>query len=101
MKFKLRKLCSSTEEYEANADSTINLDSTASNLSKISGIEVAHSGFLLTILFEDLGAVIRLYPSGRAFVQANLREDAERACEILGDAVRKDNVVMDDFVENI
>ncbi len=100
MKFTLRKLCSSTEEYEANADSSINLDSIASSLSKISGIEVAHSGFLLTILFEDLGTVMRLYPTGRAFVQASFREDAERACEILGDAVRRDIVVKDDLVEN-
>jgi len=86
MRFTLRKLCSSVEEYEANADSTIQLYSIENYLTRSPGIEVARSGPFLTILFEDLGVVIKLFSSGRALVQASQREDAERACAILAEA---------------
>jgi hypothetical protein len=42
-----------------------------------------HSGPFLTILFEELGVVIRLHSSGRGLVQVDLREEAEKACAIL------------------
>jgi len=86
MKFNLRKLCSSTGEYEANADSCIDLELIVTNLSHYQGIEAIHSGPFLTILFEELGVVIRLHSSGRGLVQSDLREEAEKACAILAEA---------------
>jgi hypothetical protein len=91
MKFKLRKLCSSTEDYELNAESSIDLDLIATNLSFYQGIEVVQSGPFLTILFEDLKVVIKLFPSGRGVVQANLREEAEQACQILSEVAWRDD----------
>ncbi len=92
MIFKLRKLCSSAEEYEAMADSTIDLDSLSVSLSHHPNIEVALCPPVLTILFEDEGVVVKLYPSGKALVQASLRENAEHACSEIVQAIQESHV---------
>jgi hypothetical protein len=84
--FKLRKLCSSTEEYEADAGGPIDLDRLALRLSLVPGLELSRQGIVLTVLFEDQGAVVRLFPDGRALVQAGLRGDAELVCSMLSRA---------------
>jgi hypothetical protein len=94
-KFKLRKLCSSIEEYEANANGRVDLDLLAQRLSDRPGIELFWHGSILTILFEDDGVTARLYPEGRALVHAGLRENAERACIILEDALSNGRVPRD------
>lgn len=83
MVFKIRKLCSSTEEYEANADGPVDIDAMSERLSIRPGIETSRSDSILTALFEDEGIVVRVFPSGRALIQANQRKDAERVCSIL------------------
>jgi hypothetical protein len=87
IKFKLRKLCSSIEEYEANADGPLDLDFLTKHFSDRPGIELFWHSSILTILFEDDGVTVRLYPEGRALVHAGLRENAERACRMLEDAL--------------
>lgn len=86
MTFKLRKLCSSAEEYEANASGPLDLDQFTMRLSRRPGVEISRCGPILTILFEDEGVVVRLYSSGKALIQAGLREDAELVCAILDEA---------------
>ncbi|GEM_PF-1624895 len=85
-KFKLRKLCSSVEEYEAIAGGPLDLDRLALRLSELPGVEVSNQDTILTALFEDEGVVVRLFPDGRALVQAGLRENAERVCLLLSEA---------------
>ncbi|HEY3419014.1 MAG TPA: hypothetical protein VGK23_00485 [Methanomassiliicoccales archaeon] len=91
MKFRIRKLCSSTEEYEAMADGPIDLDSLSVALSKRPSINVTYSPLLLTILFEDEGVVIKLYSNGNALIYANTKRDVESACSELAQAVRESN----------
>ncbi|MBI0583201.1 MAG: hypothetical protein ISF22_03135 [Methanomassiliicoccus sp.] len=86
MVFKIRKLCSSTEEYEANSDSPVNLYQMGERLSNHPGVELSRCGAILTILFEDEGVVVRLFASGKALIQANMRRDAEKVCIILTEA---------------
>jgi len=88
--FKLRKLCSSTEEYEANASGPLDLDLLAQRLSERPGVEVSRRDAILTILFEDDGVVVRVYSCGKALIQAGLREDAEHVCLIMAEACRSD-----------
>jgi hypothetical protein len=95
IKFKLRKLCSSIEEYEANASGRPDLDLLAQRLSDRPGIELFRHGSVLTILFEHEGVTVRLFADGRALVQAGLRENAEQACKILEDAFSNDRVLRD------
>lgn len=83
MNFKIRKLCSSTEEFEAMSDCPIDLDSMGTALSKHPGINVACSPYFLSILFEDEGVVVKLYSSGKALIQSNTKEDVEHACSVL------------------
>lgn len=83
MTFKIRKLCSSLEEYEAHSDCPIDIDQMEEHLSGRSGVELARHGTILTILFEDEGVVVRLFSSGKAFIQAGFRKDAEAICLIL------------------
>jgi hypothetical protein len=85
--FKLRKLCSSTEEYEANAGGPIDLELLALRLHSIPGVELSAQERVLTVLFEDQGVAVRLFPDGRALVQAGLREDAELVCSMLSRAL--------------
>jgi hypothetical protein len=83
MKFRIRKLCSATEEYEAMTDGPLDLSSLYITLSRHPGIHVASCPPFLNILLEDEGAVIKLYSSGKALIQANTKEDAEQACSVL------------------
>jgi hypothetical protein len=83
MTFKLRKLCSSMEEYEANECGPLDLDQYALLLSHRPGVEHSRCGSILTVLFENEGVVVRLFSNGRALIQAGFREDAERICSIL------------------
>lgn len=83
--FKLRKLCSSAEEYEANAIGPLDLDQFTLYLSRLPGVETSRYGPILTALFEDEGVVVRLYKNGKASFQAGLREDAEHVCSILSE----------------
>jgi ribonuclease HIII len=92
MKFKIRKLCSSTEEFEAMADHPIDLDSLYGALSKYPGIDIAFCPPVLTILFEDQGVVVKLYSSGMALIQANMREEVEHACLILAEIIQENMV---------
>ena len=89
MRFTIRKLCSSIEEYEAMADESIDLDSLSLSLSNRPGICVAFSTHVLTILFEDEGVVVKLYASGKALVQANLKKDVELVCSVLVQAIQE------------
>lgn len=88
MTFNLRKLCSSAEEYEANASGLLDLDMLASRLLGRHSVEISRSGPILTILFEDEGVVVRLSSSGKAIIQASMRNDAERVCSILTEAYK-------------
>ena len=83
MKFTIRKLCSSIEEFEVMADENIDLDLLSVSLSKMPDLDVSYCPPILTILFEDEGAVVKLYASGRALVRANVKQDVERVCSIL------------------
>jgi TATA-box binding protein (TBP) (component of TFIID and TFIIIB) len=89
MKFRIRKLCSTTEEYEAMTDGPLDLDSLSVALTKHPGIEVGSCPPVLNILFEDKGVVVRLYSSGKALIQANMKEDVEHACSILAQAMEE------------
>jgi hypothetical protein len=89
VKFSIRKLCSSTEEFEGMADCPIDLESLGVVLSKHPDIDVAFNQPVLQILLEDEGVVIKLYSSGKALIQANMKEDAERACLMLAHAVQE------------
>ncbi len=91
MKFRIRKLCSTTEEYEAMTDGPLDLDSLIAVLSKRPGIEVAFSPPALNILFEDEGVVIKLYSSGRALIQANTRKDVDDVCSRLVLVIEESN----------
>jgi hypothetical protein len=83
MAFKLRKLCSSTEEYEANECGPLDLDLFTLHLSQRPGVELSRYETILTILFEEEGVVVRLFSNGKALIQAGFRDDAERVCSIL------------------
>lgn len=83
MPFKLRKLCSSIEDYEANGCGPLDLDIVDQHLSCMPGVEVSRHGPVLTALFEDEGVVVRLFSSGKALIQASSRGDAEHICSIL------------------
>lgn len=83
MIFKIRKLCSATEEYEAHAGGPLDLDPLARILSERPGVELSRYESILTILFEDEGVVVRLFSSGKALILANQRQDAEKVCSIL------------------
>ena len=83
MPFRLRKLCSSIEDYEANGCGPLDLDMFDRHLSCLPGVEVSRQGPVLTALFEDEGVVVRLFSSGKALIQASLRGDAEHVCSIL------------------
>jgi ribonuclease HIII len=91
MKFRIRKLCSATEEYEAMTNGPLDLDSLIVALSKHPGIEVAFCPPILNILFEDEGVVIKMYNSGKALIQANTKEDAEYVCSVLSLAIEGNN----------
>ena len=83
MKFRIRKLCSATEEYEAMTDGPLDLDLLIVALTEHPGIEVAFFPPVLNILFEDEGVAIKMYSSGRALIQANTKEDVEQVCSVL------------------
>jgi hypothetical protein len=83
MSFKLRKLCSSIEDYEANGHGPLDLDTFDRYLSCMPGVEISRHGPVLTALFEDEGVVLRLFSSGKALIQASSRGDAERICSKL------------------
>lgn len=87
MRFRIRKLCSATGEYEAMTDGPLDLDSLNATLSKHPGIEVASCPPFLNILLEDEGVVVKLYSSGKALIQANTKEDAEQACCVLAKVI--------------
>ena len=91
MKFRIRKLCSATEEYEAMTDGPLDLDSLSVALSKQPGIEVAFCPPVLNILFEDEGVVAKLYSSGKALITANTKADVEHACSVLARAIEEVN----------
>jgi TATA-box binding protein (TBP) (component of TFIID and TFIIIB) len=91
MKFRIRKLCSATEEYEAMTDSPIDLDSLNAALSKLPGTEVTFCPPFLNILFEDEGVVVKLYSSGKALITANTKENVENACSGLARAIEESN----------
>jgi hypothetical protein len=91
MIFKIRKLCSSVDEYEAMANEYIDLDTLFASLLISPGIDVIYSPPILTILFEDDGTVFKLYPSGRALVNANFRDDVDRACSVLIGIIQANN----------
>ena len=81
--FKLRKLCSSAEEYRPTRWPT-DLDQFTLYL-RLPGVETSRYGPILTALFENEGVVVRLYKNGKASFQAGLREDAEHVCSILSE----------------
>lgn len=83
MKFRIRKLCSATEEYEGMTDGPLDLDSLNVALCMHPGIDVASCPPFLNILLEDQGVVVKLYSSGKALIQANTKGDAEQACCLL------------------
>ena len=83
MKFRIRKLCSATEEYEAMTDGPIDLDKLIIALSRHPCIEVASCPPFLNILFENEGVIIKMYNSGRALIQGNTKEDVEHFCSVL------------------
>lgn len=91
MEFRIRKLCSATEEYEAMTDGPLDLESLSVALSKHPGIDVAPFPLFLHILLEDEGVVVKLYSSGKALIQANTKEDAEKACCVLARAIGESN----------
>jgi hypothetical protein len=65
------------------ADENIDLDSLNVSLSKLPGLDVSYCPPTLTILFEDEGALVQLYASGRALVRANVMRYVEHVCSIL------------------
>ena len=91
MMFRIRKLCSATEEYDAMANGPINLDSLNVALSKHIGIEVVSCPPFLNILLEDQGVVVMLYSSGKALIRASTKEDAEQACRVLTKVIEENN----------
>jgi len=91
LKFKIRKLCSATEEYEAMADCPIDLDILNVALSKHPGIAVSLSPPVLNILFEDERVVVKLYSSGKALIQANMKGEVEQACSVLVQVIEESN----------
>lgn len=91
MKFRIRKLCSAIDEYEAMTDGPLDLDSLNAALSKHPGIEVSFCPPVLNILFEDEGVVIKMYSSGKALIQANTKEEVEHVCSILAQVIEESN----------
>jgi hypothetical protein len=91
MRFWIRKLCSGIEEYEAMTDGPLDLDSLKVALSKHSGIEASPCPPVLNILFEDEGVVVRIHPSGKAFIQASMKKDVEKVCSILARVIEESN----------
>jgi hypothetical protein len=89
MKFRIRKLCSATGEYEAMTDGPLDLDSLNVALSKRLGIEVAACPPFLSILLEDDGVVVKLYSSGKALITANTKEDVDHACSVLAQVIQE------------
>ena len=63
MMFKIRKLCSSVDEYEVMEDESSDLDSLFARLSNSPGIDVSYSPPILTILFEDDGTFSNYIPA--------------------------------------
>ena len=83
--FVIRKLCSAVEEYEAHTRKrvSINLERLADKLAVSSLGEAVVQGPQLTVIMEELDVVVRVYSNGNIHLQANLRADGERACEII------------------
>jgi ribonuclease HIII len=91
MKFRIRKLCSATEEYEVMTEGPIDLDQLTIALSRLPCIEVASCPPFLNILFEDEGVIIKMYSSGRALIQANTKEEVEQVCSVLAMIIEESN----------
>ena len=83
--YTLRKLCSNIEEYEALPRERINIDFDllARRLEEAGFMDVVVQGPQLTILMEEIGVVARAYSDGTLHLQASLREDCERACDMI------------------
>jgi len=81
----VRKLCSSIEEYEAAPRERMVLDLglLAEKLKEAGFEEVVVQGPHLTILVDDIGVVAQVYQSGTILLQAALRDDVERACDLI------------------
>jgi hypothetical protein len=81
--FKMRKLCSSTEEYEASECGPMDLVLFAVQLSQRPRVELSRYETTLTLLFEEESVVVRLFSNGKTLIQAWLREEAKRVCSNL------------------
>lgn len=84
-KYTLRKLCTDISDFEVSPGEQvrIDLDHLSARLMEEGVSDFTLKDPMLMILFEELGTVARVFPSGRMLIQANLREDAERTCELV------------------
>mgnify|MGYP005856580065 FL=1 len=85
MKYTLRKLCTDISDFEAHPHERfeVDLDCLERRLKEEGVADTVLKGPMLMALFESIETVARVFPSGRMLIQANLREDAMKTCEIV------------------
>lgn len=85
LSYVIRKLCSRIEEYEASPRERMDIDllSLEKDLISFGLTDVFVKGPQLTVLLEDLETTAKIYPSGIIHLQANNKNECEKACEIL------------------
>lgn len=85
MKYTLRKLCTDISDFEAypSEELSVDLNHLATELAKEGVNDIALKEPMLMAFFEDTGSVARIFPNGKMLIQANLKEDAEKTCEIV------------------
>ncbi len=89
--YRLRKLCTSAEDYEAffPMDESIELSSFSRILRDEGFAEQSLDPPQLTVIFERIGVIARIYPSGVVHFSANDRDGVEEACSFLELALQK------------
>lgn len=81
----MRKLCTDISDFEAYPSEQLHVDLNhlATRLTEEGVSDIALKEPMLMVFFEDLKTVARVFPSGKMLIQANLKEDAERTCELV------------------
>src|SRR5512137_2898449 len=87
--YRLRKLCTGAEEAFFSMDGSIELSLFSEILKDEGFVEQSLNPPQLTVIFERIGIIARIYLSGVVHISANGRDDAEQACQFLERLMQK------------